>query len=104
MALVKAQGRVSWQPSLSADTVSYRVYQGTDTNPPTYDSPSVDVGNVTEVALPIAGLPGVEGMVVFGVAAVDGAGNQSDLANAEAVLIDVTAPQPPTEVKYSADF
>lgn len=104
MALTKPQGKITWTPSASTDTVSYRVYQGTGGSPPTYDSPSVDVGNVTEAALPIEGLPGVEGVVVFAVAATDAAGNLSDLAAADAVLIDVTAPQPPTDVRYSAVF
>ena len=104
MALIKPYGKLNWQASPSTDTVSYRVYQGTDTAPPDYSSPSVDVGNVTEVALPIAGLPGIEGMVIFAVAAVDNAGNLSDLANAEAVLLDATPPAPPTEVHYSTGF
>lgn len=104
MALIKPQGKLTWTPSASTDTVGYRVYQGTDINPPTYASPSADVGNVTDASLPIDGLPGVEGMVVFAVAAADASGNLSDLAAAEAVLIDVTAPLPPTEVRYSADF
>jgi len=104
MSYIKPQGSLSWLPSPSEDVVSYRVYQGTPDAPPTYESPSADVGNAVTVQLPIEGLPAVEGMVVFAVGAVDKAGNISDLTAAAPVLIDVTAPAPVTEVVYSANF
>ncbi len=104
MSYIKPQGSLSWLPSPSEDVVSYRVYQGTPDAPPTYESPSADVGNVVTVQLPIEGLPAVEGQVVFATGAVDRAGNISDLVASEPVLIDVTAPAPVTEVVYSANF
>lgn len=104
MARIRPQGSLSWTASESADTVSYRVYQGAEGNPPTYDSPHADVGNVTTAPLPIEGLPSVEGAVIFGVSAFDAAGNESDIRPAEAILIDVTPPLPPAEVTYSRDF
>jgi len=105
MALLKPQGKIKWTASTSADVVGYAISQSTDGNPPTYDSASADVGNVTEVSLPIDGLPGVEGEVMFAVAAIDGAGNRSDFAVVESpVLVDVTAPEPPTAPEFSRDF
>jgi len=104
MSYIKPQGSLSWLPSPSEDVVSYRVYQGTPDAPPTYESPSADVGNAVTVQLPIEGLPAVEGQVIFAVGAVDRAGNIADLVASEPVLIDVTAPAPVTEVVYSANF
>lgn len=104
MARIKPQGSLSWTASPSADLDHYRVYQSADGNPPTYDSPFADVGNVATVRLPIDGLPAVEGEVKYAVSAFDGAGNESDLTPAIAVLVDVTAPLPPTDLAYSADF
>lgn len=103
MALIHPQGALSWIASPSVDVQSYRIYQGSDAEPPTYTSPSVDVGNVTRIQLPITGLPAVEGTVIFAIGAVDGAGNISDLVDAAPVLIDVTAPQPPTDFAYHLD-
>lgn len=105
MALVKPQGILSWTPSESTDVASYVLFQGLEQNgQPTYDSPSIDVGNVTSVTLPIEGLPAVEGTVIFAVAAKDGAGNLSDLTFAAPVLIDVTPPAAPAEITFSRDF
>lgn len=104
MALVKPQGQITWTPSDSPDVVSYELYQGENGQAPTYDSPHVDVGNVASVTLPVAGLPMIEGTVIFAVAAIDGAGNKSDLAEVAPALIDVTPPNPPTDPAYSRDF
>lgn len=104
MARIRPQGSISWTASPSADVDHYRVYQGEDGNPPTYDSPFVELGNVTSAQLPIAGLPAVEGSVIFGITAFDKAGNESDIQIAEAILIDVTLPLPPTDIVYNPDF
>lgn len=104
MALIKPQGSLSWTASPSTDVVSYELYQGEQGQAPTYDSPHVDVGNVTSATLPVEGLPMVEGTVIFAVAAVDAAGNKSDLAPVAPVLIDVTPPLPPIDPVYSRDF
>ena len=108
MALIKPQGSLTWTPSPSEDTVSYKLYQSIR---PTLDgsgfdyanTPSVDVGLVTTINLPVPGLPAIPSgtEVRFAVTAVDAAGNESDFAPSEAVLIDVEAPNPPTDVVFS---
>lgn len=100
MALIRPQGSLSWSASTSADVVGYVVYQAVG-EAPTYESPSVDVGNVTRVTLPLAGLPAVEGQVVFGVVSKDGVGNLSDITVTAPVLIDVTPPVAPAEIVYA---
>lgn len=104
MARIRPQGSLSWTASESADVLHYRVYQGADGNPPTYDSPFVDIENVTTAQLPIAGLPAAEGSVIFGITAFDATGNESDIQIAAAILIDVTPPAPPTGIIYNPDF
>lgn len=104
MARIRPQGSLSWTASDSADLDHYRVYQSADGNPPTYDSPFADVGNVLSASLPIADLPAVEGEAQYAVSAFDAAGNESDLTPAIAVLMDVTPPNPPTDLAYNRDF
>ena len=101
MSLVRPSGSLTWVASTSPDVVGYRVFQSPDGTPLDYSSPAADVGNVTTVELPVAGLPAVEGSVIFGVASVDGVGNVSDIFQIPAVLIDVTPPTPPTDVVYA---
>ena len=104
MALIKPQGSLTWTPSPSEDTVSYKLYQSLDGSGFDYAlTPSANVGLVTTINLPVAGLPAIPSgtEVRFAVTAVDSAGNESDFAPSEAVLIDVEAPQPPTDVVFS---
>lgn len=104
MAFLNFKALLSWMAS-ATDGVTYRVYQGTEAEPPTYTSPSVDVGNTTTVHLPLAGLPSVEGRIIYAVGAVDGVGNISDLTPiSEAAVVDLTPPTPPTEVTFARDF
>ena len=67
MSLVRPSGSLTWVASTSPDVVGYRVFQSPDGTPLDYSSPAADVGNVTTVQLPVAGLPAVEGSVIFGV-------------------------------------
>lgn len=99
MALVKASGKIAWDPSTSADVVGYRVFYSLSGEAPTYDSPFVDVGPVTEVALPLPGFPLFEGDVTFGIAAVDAVGNVSDLTPIT-VPLDEVAPAAPGNVVF----
>jgi hypothetical protein len=104
MARIKPQGALTWTASTSADVDHYRIYQGADGNDPTYDSPYADVGKISDIRLPIDGLPPVEGTVKYAVSAFDVAGNESDLTPALAVLVDVTPPAAPTDLAYNPDF
>jgi len=105
MALLVPQGKLSWPASASPDAVGYAVYQASNGSPLNYDSPHVDVGNVLEAVLPIAGLPAGEGAFNFAVATIDAAGNRSDLRQLpDPVLIDLTPPIAPESIAFSRDF
>lgn len=103
MSLTKPTGKLTWTASPSTDVVSYNVYQQTGGDP-TYESPSANVGLVTEAVLPIAGLPAVEGEVRFAVGAVDSVGHISDLTAPVTVLIDTVPPPPASDLEFSRDF
>jgi hypothetical protein len=104
MSYVHPQGKISFTASTSADVVGYRLFQVNEGEVLSYSSPFADIGNVTEVVLPIPGLPAAEGSIVFGIAAMDQAGNLSDITPVAPVLIDVTPPAAPTDPVYSRDF
>ncbi len=72
--------KVSWQPSVSVDVTSYRLYWS-KIGEVNYDSDHADLGNVTEVILPddLPSFPLVEGNIELGVTAIDQGGNESDI-------------------------
>ena len=80
MAKIKKR-KLRWKASESQQVVGYRLYwaEGEDVG---YSSPSVALGNVTEVVLPdeVDGFAPKGGPVSFGVAAIDELGNESDMA------------------------
>jgi len=71
------KSKLSWDASDSKDVIGYKLYwsKAADVG---YDSKSIKVGNVTEIALPddvtLSGGP-----VMFGVTAIDKEGNESDI-------------------------
>jgi len=71
---------VRWQPSVSVDVKSYRLYWS-KVGEVSYDSDHADLGHVTNVILPddISSFPLVEGDIEFGVTAINNAGNESDI-------------------------
>jgi len=101
MALVRPQGSLTFVPSTSEDVASYVLFQGPEGTPLTYESPNVDVGLNTVIQLPVEGLPGIEGNVVYGIAAKDGVGNLSDITQSTPFLVDITPPTAPAELVYS---
>ena len=101
MSQIRPQGVLTFPASSSEDVVGYNLYQSPASEPLTYDSPYVDIGLTTSVQLPVPGLPGIEGEVLYGVAARDGAGNLSDITLALPFLVDVTPPAAPAELVYS---
>jgi len=84
MAKMKKR-KLCWKASESRQVVGYRLYwaEGGEVN---YNSPSMALGNVTEVVLPddVIGFSHKNGPIKFGVAAVDELGNESDLATLKA--------------------
>lgn len=91
-----------WTASTAADVATYRVYATPDVEPITYSSDFVDVGLVTEVDLGalandgFAPLVDAEGKFNLGVSAVDGMGNESDIAVRPSVPLDFVPPAAPT--------
>jgi hypothetical protein len=88
--------RLSWNASESTDVSNYKFYY--DTNPLSYDSPNVNVGNVTEIFIPndVPDFPLVDGIYNLGVSAVDDAGNESDMAVINEFPFDLVAPNAPS--------
>jgi len=72
--------KVSWQPSVSVDVTSYRLYWS-KVGEVSYDSDHADLGNATEVILPddLPSFPLIEGNIKLGITAINEAGNESDI-------------------------
>ena len=72
--------RLTWKASASPDVSGYRLYWSKSGNVD-YDSPHVELGNVTHVLLPdnIQSFP-VTGRIEIGITAVSLKGNESDMA------------------------
>lgn len=100
MALLAAQGKLTWDASASSDVAGYYVYVGDDTTVD-YTSQRFDIGNVTEVNLPIPGQSMVDAPIKIGIAAVDNVGNVSDLTIIT-VPVDTDPPAPVTDLVHSA--
>lgn len=79
MAKMKKR-RLSWKPSGSPQVVGYKLYWS-EGNDVTYESQSVQLGNVTAVILPddIATFKPGNGPLEIGLTAVDELGNESDM-------------------------
>ena len=90
--------RICWEPSMSDDVVKYRLYWSEE-GLVDYASTSVDVGDVTEVVIPddIPSFPRIKGEVALGIAAVNDAGNESDMAKMTA-RINFLVPEAPTNL------
>lgn len=94
--------KISFPASESPDVVGYRLYIEQSPNPVTYESRSFDLGNRTEVFISaLEGMDQVDGVYNIGIAAVDDAGNESDLTVLEGVSLDFFAPAPVGAVTIS---
>jgi len=69
--------KLSWGPSVSQNITGYKIYWSKRESV-NYDSKYINVGNVTEVTLS-NDITSSGSMVMFGVAAVDRDGNESDI-------------------------
>jgi len=90
-----AQKTLSWGASSDADVIGYRLRWAIPPALIDYTTPSFDVGKVTQVALPVTGMPLIDGQLTMGLTAVDDVGNESDIATLTAPF-DLVAPAPPT--------
>ena len=101
MAKIKKR-KLHWKPSDSPQVVGYRLYwsEGEKVD---YDSPSANLGNVTEVLLPdgIEGFAPGKGPIEFGITAVDELGNESDMVVFSAAY-QFNVPQAPQDVSMEA--
>lgn len=91
-----------WDASTASDVAGYRVYAAQAGAGIDYDTPSVDVGNVTEVNIGelandgYAPLVDADGVFDLGVAAVDDMGNESHISIVANVPLDFVPPAAPT--------
>ncbi len=69
--------KLSWQASDSENVIGYKLYWSKAAEVG-YDSKSIKVGNVTEITLP-DDVTLSDGLVMFGVTAIDKDGNESDM-------------------------
>ena len=79
MARMKTR-RLSWKASASPQVVGYKLYWS-EAGEVNYDSPSVQLGNVTSVILPndVPTFKPGKGPIDIGLTAVDELGNESDM-------------------------
>jgi len=93
--------RLFWDPSQAQDVEFYRIYVRTGSEPD-YSADNFSVpASTTEVVLPDA-MPSLflgEGPYFVGVSAMDGSGNESDIAQASTPF-DFTPPPAPTNVGW----
>lgn len=69
--------KLSWKPSESQNITGYKIYWS-ESGSVNYDSKYINVGNVTEVKLSNE-IISSGGTIMFGVAAIDRDGNESDI-------------------------
>jgi len=69
--------RLSWEASDSKNVIGYRLYWSTGKEV-SYDSEYIDLINLTEIILP-DDVPFSDSPIMFGVAAIDRYGNESDI-------------------------
>ena len=96
MAMIR-KCKLSWATSEADHVVGYRLYwaKGTSVG---YDSECIEVGKVTEIAIP-DGITPCDGPVMFGITALDNEGNESDMTTiAEPFLIQV--PEAPRSLSH----
>lgn len=100
MAQVKGL-TITFPPSDSPDVVGYKMYIIETPEAVDYDSPSVDLGNVTEIDMALVeGMSTKDGIYNLGIVAVDDAGNESSMSLANDVPLDFAPPNPPGAITF----
>ena len=99
MAKVKTK-KLTWTDSTAQDVVGYNVYwnREADGNPDYTDTPVSVTGTGVFIPDDIPSFPLEDISFIFGVSAIDDAGNESDIALTGAVPLDFIAPDAPTNV------
>lgn len=99
MSYIKPK-KLVWGASPDPDVDHYSVRWAVPPEVITYDptmNPGVNVGKVNEVALPISGMPSIDGQLTIGIVAVDDVGNESNPA--EGIFpFDFIPPAPPSSI------
>lgn len=91
---------MAWGASPDLDVMGYKIRWAIPPTTINYDptvNPGVDAGNVTQISLPIAGMPNIDGQLTIGITAADDAGNESDPAEGT-FPFDFQPPAPPTNL------
>jgi len=89
--------------STDPDVVGYKVYWAVPPAVIIYDPVNgVGVGLITRIALPLAGMPNIDGELTVGVTAVDNHENESDPAEIT-FPFDFIPPTGPTSLSVSDD-
>jgi hypothetical protein len=93
------QKKVRWQGSPTPGIHTYKLYWSTD-GVLDYNSPSMEVGNSTEIVLPegAPSFPLVNGTLTVGISAVNDAGNESDITQVTAE-VNFTVPDAPRNLR-----
>lgn len=89
-----------WDASVADDVVKYYIRAVEAPGTPDYNTPTIDVGNVTQVdfsALPE--FAGVDGTYNLAVTAVDDGDNESDLSRLSNVPLDLVPPDAPANFR-----
>jgi hypothetical protein len=87
--------------STDPDVVGYKVYWAVPPGTIVYNPENgVNVGLTTKIALPLAGMPNIDGKLTIGVTAIDDVGNESDPAEGT-FPFDFIPPTGPTSLSVS---
>lgn len=100
MAWVKSR-TMMWGASPDSDVADYVVRWAVPPQSIIYDpivNPGLNVGLVTQVTLPLPGMPNIDGQLTIGITARDDVGNESDPAEGT-FPFDFIAPSPPTDLQ-----
>jgi hypothetical protein len=89
------QKRLRWEPAAGEEPAKYKLYWS-ENGTVDYTSSFAEVGSVTQIALPddIPSFPRIAGKLELGVAAMNQAGNESDITTISAYF-DFTVPEAP---------
>jgi hypothetical protein len=84
---------LSFPASASTDVVNYKLYYVKAATAPDYNSPFVTVSGTSILLNSV--VAGIDGNYSFGVTAVDGFGNESDMSTKLNFPLDLTPPAKP---------